>query len=83
MTSLAQAIRTFQSSGTSREEFLALVDRALSHESSREDATTARLIAVLHEEQAKSPLPSDMFAAREPRRDIRRNPRADIRRRLR
>lgn len=63
MTSLAQAIRTFQSSGTSREEFLALVDRALSHESSREDATTARLIAVLHEEQARTPLPSDMFAA--------------------
>lgn len=59
MTSLAQAIRTFQSSGTSRDEFLILVDSALSVD----DTSTGRLLEILREEQAKTPLPADLYAA--------------------
>ncbi|MGX6999284.1 protein kinase domain-containing protein [Caballeronia sp. KNU42] len=59
MTSLAQAIRTFQSSGTSRDEFLILVDNALSVD----DTSTGRLLEILREEQAKTPLPADLYAA--------------------
>jgi len=59
MTSLAQAIRTFQSSGTSRDEFLILVDSALSVD----DTSTGRLLEILREEQARTPLPADLYAA--------------------
>ena len=59
MTSLAQAIRTFQSSGTSRDEFLILVDSALSVD----DTSTGRLLEILREEQARTPLPGDLYAA--------------------
>ena len=59
MTSLAQAIRTFQSSGTSRDEFLILVDNALSVD----DTSTGRLLEILREEQARTPLPADLYAA--------------------
>jgi serine/threonine protein kinase len=59
MTSLAQAIRTFQSSGASRDEFLILVDSALSVD----DTSTGRLLEILREEQARTPLPADLYAA--------------------
>ncbi len=59
MTSLAQAIRTFQSSGASRDEFLMLVDSALS----ADDTSTGRLLEILREEQARTPLPADLYAA--------------------
>jgi len=59
MTSLAQAIRTFQSSGASRDEFLILVDSALSVD----DTSTGRLLEILREEQARTPLPGDLYAA--------------------
>jgi serine/threonine protein kinase len=59
MTSLAQAIRTFQSSGASRDEFLTLVDSALSVD----DTSTGRLLEILREEQARTPLPADLYAA--------------------
>src|ERR1700674_1079191 len=59
MTSLAQAIRTFQSSGASRDEFLTLVDNALSVD----DTSTGRLLEILREEQARTPLPADLYAA--------------------
>ncbi|WP_031358458.1 serine/threonine protein kinase [Caballeronia sordidicola] len=59
MTSLAQAIRTFQSSGASRDEFLILVDNALSVD----DTSTGRLLEILREEQARTPLPADLYAA--------------------
>ena len=59
MTSLAQAIRTFQSSGASRDEFLELVESALSVD----DTSTGRLLEILREEQAKTPLPADIYAA--------------------
>lgn len=59
MTSLAQAIRTFQSGGASRDEFLILVDSALSVD----DTSTGRLLEILREEQARTPLPADLYAA--------------------
>ena len=59
MTSLAQAIQTFQSSGASRDEFLILVDSALSVD----DTSTGRLLEILREEQARTPLPADLYAA--------------------
>jgi len=59
MTSLAQAIQTFQSSGASRDEFLILVDGALSVD----DTSTGRLLEILREEQARTPLPADLYAA--------------------
>ncbi|OXC77042.1 serine/threonine protein kinase [Caballeronia sordidicola] len=59
MTSLAQAIRTFQSSGASHDEFLILVDSALSVD----DTSTGRLLEILREEQAITPLPADLYAA--------------------
>ena len=59
MTSLAQAIRAFQSSGASRDEFLKLVDSALS----ADDTSTGRLLEILREEQARTPLPADIYAA--------------------
>jgi eukaryotic-like serine/threonine-protein kinase len=59
MTSLSQAIRTFQSSGASRDEFLILVDSALSVD----DTSTGRLLEILREEQARTPLPADLYAA--------------------
>jgi hypothetical protein len=59
MTSLAQAIRTFQNSGASRDEFLILVDSALS----ADDTSTGRLLEILREEQARTPLPADLYAA--------------------
>jgi serine/threonine protein kinase len=58
MTSLAQAIRTFQSSDASRDEFLILVDSALSVD----DTSTGRLLEILREEQARTPLPADLYA---------------------
>jgi eukaryotic-like serine/threonine-protein kinase len=57
MTSLAQAIQSFQSSGASRDEFFALVDSALS----ADDTSAGRLLEILHEEQARSPLPDDVY----------------------
>jgi predicted Ser/Thr protein kinase len=59
MTSLAQAIRTFQNSGASRDEFLILVDSALSVD----DTSPGRLLEILREEQARTPLPADLYAA--------------------
>jgi eukaryotic-like serine/threonine-protein kinase len=59
MTSLAQAIRTFQNSGASRDEFLILVDGALSVD----DTSPGRLLEILREEQARTPLPADLYAA--------------------
>src|SRR5476649_95431 len=59
MTSLSQAIRTFQSSGASRDEFLILVDSALSVD----DTSTGRLLEILREEQTRTPLPADLYAA--------------------
>ncbi|QIE26288.1 Serine/threonine-protein kinase PknD (plasmid) [Caballeronia sp. SBC1] len=59
MTSLAQAIRTYQSSGASRDEFLILVDSALSVD----DTSPGRLLEILREEQARTPLPADLYAA--------------------
>jgi eukaryotic-like serine/threonine-protein kinase len=59
MTSLAQAIRTFQNSGASRDEFLILVDSALS----ADDTSPGRLLEILREEQARTPLPADLYAA--------------------
>ncbi|MFK4446952.1 hypothetical protein ABH944_007289 [Caballeronia udeis] len=58
MTSLAQAIRTFQNSGASRDEFLMLVDSALS----ADDTSPGRLLEILREEQARTPLPADLYA---------------------
>jgi hypothetical protein len=59
MKSLAQAIRTFHSSGASRDELLAVVDTALESD----DTSVAQLLAVLGEEQANTPLPADVYAA--------------------
>ncbi len=59
MTSLAQAIRTFQNSGASRDELIALVDNALK----ADDASPARLLEILAEEQLRTPLPVDLYAA--------------------
>ncbi len=59
MTSLAQAIRTFQNSGASRDEFLILVDSALSVD----DTSPGRLLEILREEQARTPLPADLYGA--------------------
>jgi hypothetical protein len=57
MTSLAQAIQSFQSSGASRDEFFTLVDSALS----ADDTSAGRLLEILHEAQARSPLPADVY----------------------
>jgi hypothetical protein len=59
MKSLAQAIRTFHSSGASREELLAVVDTVLESD----DTSVAQLLAVLGEEQANTLLPADVYAA--------------------
>jgi len=59
MTSFAQAIRTFQSDGQSRDEFFARIDGVLA--TNREPA--ARLLQALDEENAAKPLPPDVYAA--------------------
>jgi serine/threonine protein kinase len=58
MANLADAIRSFYGSGLSHHEFFARVDRALENE----DASPARLLDILGEENAKVPLPPDVYA---------------------
>lgn len=57
--SLAQAIRTFHSNGASRETLLAVVDTALASD----NTSVAELLSMLGEEQARTPLPPDVYAA--------------------
>jgi eukaryotic-like serine/threonine-protein kinase len=59
MTSLAQAIRTFQQGAASGEEFFALVDRALSGD----ETTVSERLKILREAQARAPLPPEIYAA--------------------
>lgn len=58
MANFAQAIRAFQSSALSHEDFFAQVDRVLT----TEQASSAHLLEILGEEHTKIPLPHDVYA---------------------
>jgi eukaryotic-like serine/threonine-protein kinase len=70
MANFAQALRAFQSSTLSREDFFAQVDRVLAVE----QASRAHLLAILGEENTKFPLPHNVYA--EVQRRIERFPEA-------
>lgn len=57
MASFSHAIRSFQSGDQSRHEFFAQLDRVLA----TDEPESARLLDVLREENARSPLPSDFY----------------------
>ncbi|TCS35947.1 serine/threonine protein kinase [Paucimonas lemoignei] len=59
MANFADAIRSFYGSGLSHGEFYARVDRALE----LEQASPERLLDILSEENARIPLPPDVYAA--------------------
>lgn len=59
MANFADAIRSFYGSGLSHHEFYARVDRALEHE----QTSPGRLLDILGEENARIPLPPDVYAA--------------------
>lgn len=58
MANLVDAIRSFYGSGLSHQEFFARVERALENE----HASPARLLDILGEENARVPLPPDVYA---------------------
>ncbi|MFC3109304.1 serine/threonine-protein kinase [Undibacterium arcticum] len=58
MANFAQAIRAFQSSALSQDDFFAQVDRVLTTEQS----SSAHLLEILGEEHTKIPLPHDVYA---------------------
>ncbi len=58
MANLADAIRSYYGGGLSHQEFFARIERALAAES----AGSARLLDILGEENARVPLPPDVYA---------------------